>query len=247
MTKLTDFGFQQVPWQDKAKHVRDVFNSVAPKYDLMNDLMSLGLHRVWKRIAVALADVRPHDRILDLAGGTADLTRLMAPKISQPGEIILADINDEMLKVGRDKLINEGLWQKVKVIQANAECLPFPENYFNVVTIAFGLRNVTDKNAALQEMYRVLKPGGQILILEFSEVKQPFLKSVYDAYSFHILPKLGDWVASDAASYQYLAESIRKHPNQATLLQMMEAVGFEQCKVNNFLAGIVALHRGFKF
>jgi len=158
----------------------------------------------------------------------------------------LADINAAMLEVGRNKLIDAGFWRNVKVVQANAECLPFPDHYFNVVTIAFGLRNVTDKAAALKEMFRVLKPGGQVLILEFSEVKADFLKPIYDAYSFKILPKLGEWVAQDAESYQYLAESIRKHPNQAKLLEMLEIAGFEQCKVNNFLSGIVALHRGVK-
>ncbi len=242
----TDFGFQQVAWKEKAKRVGKVFSSVAPKYDVMNDLMSGGLHRIWKRMTVALADIRPHHRVLDLAGGTADLTTLIGPSITPPGELILADINAEMLTIGRNKLIDQGLWQKVKVVQTNAEALAFPTDYFDAVFIAFGLRNVTDKTAALSEIFRVLKPGGQAFILEFSEMKLPFLKPFYDAYSFKVLPKLGEWVAQDAKSYQYLAESIRRHPNQAALSKMMENVGFEKVRVNNFLAGVVALHRGIK-
>lgn len=242
----TDFGFEQVSWSDKANRVKAVFNSVAPKYDVMNDLMSLGFHRLWKRLTVDCAKLRPDSRVLDLAGGTADLTTRMAKEIGPLGTIILSDINAEMLAVGRNKLIDQGLWQRVSIIQANAECLPFPNNYFDVVTIAFGLRNVTDKSAALKEMYRVLKPGGQVLVLEFSELKSGFLKPLYDAYSFKILPKLGEWIAQDADSYRYLAESIRRHPNQQDLLAMLETAGFEQCQVNNFLGGVVALHRGFK-
>ena len=242
----TDFGFEQVPLSDKVRRVKEVFSSVAPKYDVMNDLMSLGLHRLWKRLAVDCAKLRPGDHVLDLAGGTADLTALMVKKVAPLGTVTLADINAEMLTVGRSKLIDQGLWQQVPIVQANAECLPFDSNYFDAVTIAFGLRNVTDKSAALKEMYRVLKPGGQVLVLEFSELKPDFLKPVYDAYSFKILPKLGEWIAQDGDSYRYLAESIRRHPNQATLLAMLEESGFTGCQVNNFLFGVVALHRGFK-
>lgn len=239
---VTDFGFTEIPKSEKVERVKAVFNSVAPKYDLMNDLMSLGLHRIWKRIAVMLADLRSGAQVLDLAGGTADLTRLMADK----AEVVLADINAEMLKIGREKLIDQGLWQRAKIVQLDAERLPFSEGTFDVVTIAFGLRNVTDKAAALKEMYRVLKPGGQVLILEFSECKPAVLKPLYDAYSFKVLPKLGGWIANDTDSYRYLAESIRKHPNQALLSEMMKLAGFAQIKVNNFLAGVVALHRGYK-
>jgi demethylmenaquinone methyltransferase/2-methoxy-6-polyprenyl-1,4-benzoquinol methylase len=208
--------------------------------------MSLGLHRLWKRLTVDCAKLRPGRLVLDLAGGTADLTALMTKKVAPLGRVTLADINAEMLEVGRSKLIDQGLWQQVDIIQANAECLPFADNYFDVVTIAFGLRNVTDKQLALKEMYRVLKPGGQVLVLEFSELKPAFLKPLYDAYSFKILPKLGEWVAQDGESYRYLAESIRRHPNQLDLLAMLEEEGFEQCQINNFLFGVVALHRGFK-
>jgi demethylmenaquinone methyltransferase/2-methoxy-6-polyprenyl-1,4-benzoquinol methylase len=220
---------------------------VAPRYDLMNDLMSLGLHRIWKRLTVALIDLPEQGRVLDLAGGTADLTALIAKKMAKKtGEIILSDINAEMLALGRNKLIDQGLWHQVKIVQADAENLPFFDNEFDAVTIAFGLRNVTDKDKALQEIYRTLKPGGEVFILEFSELKTEFLKPFYDAYSFKILPKLGEWIAGDAASYQYLAESIRRHPNQGALLAMLEKTGFAQCRVNNFLGGVVALHRGFK-
>lgn len=242
----TDFGFEQVPLSDKVRRVKEVFSSVAPKYDIMNDLMSLGLHRLWKRLTVDCAKLRSGVQVLDLAGGTADLAALMAKKVAPAGRVILADINAEMLAMGRNKLIDQGLWRQVSIVQANAECLPFDNDYFDVVTIAFGLRNVTDKSAALKEMYRVLKPGGQVLVLEFSELKPVFLKPFYDAYSFKILPKLGEWIAQDGDSYRYLAESIRRHPNQDAFLAMLQAAGFTGCQVNNFLFGVVALHRGFK-
>ena len=242
----TDFGYTQVPLSEKVNHVRKVFSSVASKYDVMNDLMSLGLHRIWKHIAVSLAQIQPNAQILDLAGGTADLAIRMGKKLNDQGSVILADINKEMLTIGRDKVVDAGLWKTIKPVQANAESLPFPTDHFDIVTIAFGLRNVTDKMAAIKEMYRVLKPGGQILILEFSQVKSEWLRSLYDTYSFQVLPKLGKWVANDEGSYRYLAESIRKHPNQQTLLEMMQEAQFEQCHVHNFLNGIVALHRGYK-
>jgi len=242
----TDFGFEQVPVSDKVRRVKEVFSSVAPKYDVMNDLMSLGLHRLWKRLTVDCAKLQPGAQVLDLAGGTADLATLMVKKVIPSGTVTLADINAEMLTVGRNKLIDQGLWRQVPIVQANAECLPFANNSFDVVTIAFGLRNVTDKSAALKEMYRVLKPSGQVLVLEFSELKADFLKPFYDAYSFKILPKLGEWIAEDGDSYRYLAESIRRHPNQQALLTMLEQSGFSGCQVNNFLFGVVALHRGFK-
>jgi len=243
--KTTHFGYQDVPWEEKQKKVAGVFHSVAQKYDVMNDLMSLGIHRVWKRFTIELSGVHQGQRVLDIAGGTGDLASKFARLVGSTGEVVLADINDSMLKVGRERLTDKGIAGNVRYVQANAECLPFPDDYFNCITIAFGLRNVTDKDAALRSMYRVLKPGGQLMILEFSKPHKAF-SPVYDLYSFKLLPLMGKIVANDAASYQYLAESIRMHPDQAALTQMMENAGFIQCAFHHLPAGVVALHRGYK-
>ncbi|MFT4560600.1 MAG: demethylmenaquinone methyltransferase/2-methoxy-6-polyprenyl-1,4-benzoquinol methylase [Gammaproteobacteria bacterium] len=237
-----DFGFESVAGPEKTRRVKAVFDSVATRYDFMNDLMSFGMHRLWKRMAVLAAMVRSDDQILDLAGGSGDLTRLFADRIGPKGHVIISDVNGEMLNVGRDRLIDAGLSEKISVVQANAELLPFPSQSFDVVSIAFGLRNVTNKMAALAEMYRMLKPGGRALVLEFSELKVPALQKIYDAFSFRVLPKLGQVVANDSESYRYLAESIRVHPNQDALLSMMESVGFERCRYRNMAGGVVALH-----
>ncbi|MDD3652005.1 bifunctional demethylmenaquinone methyltransferase/2-methoxy-6-polyprenyl-1,4-benzoquinol methylase UbiE [Immundisolibacter sp.] len=242
----TDFGFSEVPVAEKARRVRQVFDSVAPRYDLMNDLMSLGLHRVWKHLAVELAAVRPGERVLDLAGGTGDLTRLLAPRVGSAGRVLLADINGAMLARGRDRLLDAGVAGNVDFLQLDAERLPLADQSLDCVVIGFGLRNVTDKQAALCEMHRVLKPGGRALVLEFSRPVLPGLKPLYDAYSFQVLPRLGRLVAGDAASYRYLAESIRRHPDQDTLLSMLHAAGFERCQYFNFTGGIVAVHRGYR-
>ena len=242
----TDFGFSEVPVADKARRVRQVFDSVAPRYDLMNDLMSLGLHRVWKCLAVELAAARPGERVLDLAGGTGDLTRLLAPRVGSAGRVLLADINGAMLARGRDRLLDAGVAGNVDFLQLDAERLPLAGQCLDCVVIGFGLRNVTDKQAALTEMHRVLKPGGRALVLEFSRPVLPGLKPLYDAYSFQVLPRLGRLVAGDAASYRYLAESIRRHPDQDTLLGMLHAAGFERCQYFNFTGGIVAVHRGYR-
>lgn len=241
----THFGFQQVPRTEKAERVKQVFESVADRYDVMNDLMSLGVHRLWKKIVVAMAGVRTGDRVLDLAGGTGDLAAQFAKHAGEQGQVVLADINGAMLAVGRDNLFNRGV--VVNYAQVDAEILPFADNSFDLITIAFGLRNVTDKPAALRSMLRVLKPGGKVLILEFSELQIAPLKPVYDFYSFNLLPLLGKWVADDAESYRYLAESIRMHPNQHTLLQMMQHAGFERCEYYNLTGGVVAVHKGYKF
>jgi demethylmenaquinone methyltransferase/2-methoxy-6-polyprenyl-1,4-benzoquinol methylase len=245
-SKTTHFGFEEVAWQDKARRVRGVFDSVAPKYDLMNDLMSGGLHRIWKSFALSQTYLRPGQKALDVAGGTGDLTRGMAEQVGEQGLVVLSDINGSMLSHGRDRLIDAGIVQGVDYVQANAECLPFADSTFDCVTIGFGLRNVTDKDAALRSMYRVLKPGGQLLILEFSHPTAPGLKPLYDTYSFKVLPILGRLVANDEGSYRYLAESIRKHPDQETLLAMLKSAGFDQCRYHNLSGGIVALHRGYK-
>lgn len=245
-SKTTHFGFEEVAWQDKARRVRGVFDSVAPKYDLMNDLMSGGLHRIWKSFALSQTYLRPGQKALDVAGGTGDLTRGMASQVGEQGLVVLSDINGSMLSHGRDRLIDAGIVQGVDYVQANAECLPFADSTFDCVTIGFGLRNVTDKDAALRSMYRVLKPGGQLLILEFSHPTAPGLKPLYDTYSFKVLPILGRLVANDEGSYRYLAESIRKHPDQETLLAMLKSAGFDQCRYHNLSGGIVALHRGYK-
>lgn len=242
-----DFGYQQVPLTEKANKVADVFNSVATHYDLMNDLMSFGVHRWWKNFTVSLSQVRTGQNILDLAGGTGDLASQFAARVGKQGHVYLVDINAAMLNTGRDRLINAGLLENIRYIQADAEQLPFENNSFDCISIAFGLRNVTRKEAALQSMYRVLKPGGQLLILEFSRPIIPILKKMYDAYSFSLLPKLGEWVAGDADSYQYLAESIRMHPDQETLKTMALTAGFDQCKVHNLTGGIVAVHHAWKY
>ncbi|AEG31140.1 bifunctional demethylmenaquinone methyltransferase/2-methoxy-6-polyprenyl-1,4-benzoquinol methylase UbiE [Thiomicrospira cyclica] len=242
-----DFGFSQVPLQEKVKKVKGVFDSVAKNYDVMNDVMSMGIHRLWKQQTMALSGIRPGMTVLDLAGGTGDLSLAMAKKVGKDGTVVLADINESMLRVGRDRLIDAGVGAQVKFNVANAEALSFPDNHFDVVTMAFGLRNVTHKEQALAEIYRVLKPGGQALILEFSKVHNPLLSQAYDIYSFNILPKMGKLIAKDEASYQYLAESIRMHPDQETLKTMMVTAGFDRATYVNMTGGIVALHRGWKF
>ncbi len=280
MEKNTHFGFQTVSEAEKARKVGAVFDSVAPNYDLMNDVMSVGIHRYWKHFAAQLSGVRGDSRVLDLAGGTGDMASRLAARIgavapgvldrcsrrdstssipgvvppatlvhpcTSQGQLVVADINHAMLSVGRDRLVNEGAVGNILYVQADAEHLPFPDDYFDCITIAFGLRNVTHKDAALAAMYRVLKPGGRMLILEFSQPRATGLQSLYDWYSFNILPRLGKWIAQDEASYRYLAESIRMHPDQDTLKTMMGAAGFERCDYLNLSGGIVALHRGYKF
>jgi len=242
----THFGFRDVPVGEKQKLVGEVFSSVAGKYDLMNDLMSLGIHRVWKRYFVGTCQVKRGDRVLDLAGGTGDIAMLLRERVGSTGSIVLGDINGEMLKVGRDRMLDRGMVAGVEFVECNAEKLPFPDASFDLVTIAFGLRNVTDKDAALREMHRVLKVGGQARVLEFSEVKAEWFKPIYDFHSFKVLPSLGRLFAQDAGSYQYLAESIRKHPPQDELRGMMEAAGFARCHYKNLSAGIVAIHTGYK-
>jgi demethylmenaquinone methyltransferase/2-methoxy-6-polyprenyl-1,4-benzoquinol methylase len=244
MTEETHFGYEQVPVEDKAQRVRQVFDSVAGKYDLMNDLMSAGLHRLWKRFTVDATRVRPGMRVLDLAGGTGDLAAEFARRVGPGGRVVLTDINGTMLAGGRDRLINAGLI--LPVVQCDAEKLPFPDAHFDCVSIGFGLRNVTRKESALAEMRRVVKPGGVVAVLEFSRVWQP-LAPVYDWYSFKVLPRLGQFAAGDGASYRYLAESIRMHPDQATLKEMMEQSGFDRVEFHNLTAGVVALHLGYRF
>ena len=242
-----DFGYTQVLKQDKVKRVAEVFHSVADKYDVMNDLMSFGIHRIWKKITIEYSSVRKGQKVLDLAGGTGDLTAKFSQIVGDDGLVVLADINESMLKVGRDKLRDKGLFNNIEYVQANAEELPFADNYFDCITISFGLRNVTDKQKALQSMWRVLKPGGRLLILEFSKPQYQILNKAYDLYSFTMLPLMGKIVANDANSYRYLAESIRMHPDQKTLKKMMEDAGFVDVKYHNMTGGIVALHTGFKF
>ena len=242
----THFGYKTVNADDKASMVRGVFDSVAGKYDVMNDLMSFGVHRLWKRFAIELAGVRKGQRILDLASGTGDLADRFAGLVGPEGLVIMSDINAAMLNVGRDRMIDRGHAGNLQYTQINAEKLPVADNSLDLITIAFGLRNVTDKDAALRSMYRALKPGGRALVLEFSKPTNKPLEKLYDAYSFSLLPKMGKLVANDAESYQYLAESIRMHPDQETLKGMMETAGFERCDVHNLTGGIVAIHRGFK-
>ncbi len=242
----TDFGFTKIPIREKSHRVAEVFHSVANRYDLMNDLMSLGIHRLWKRFAIELAAIRPGETVLDLAGGTGDLAAAMARKVGDAGRVVLSDINASMLKNGRDRLLDEGLSDNVRVALANAETLPFPDSSFDCITIAFGLRNVTDKQTALDSMYRCLRPGGRLIVLEFSHVRTPALGKLYHFYSFSILPWLGEKVTNDRASYQYLAESIRMHPNQEKLKTMLQTAGLERCDVHNLSGGIVAIHRGFR-
>jgi len=245
--KTTHFGYQQVDWDEKKRRVADVFDSVADKYDVMNDVMSFGVHRLWKRFAIELSGARPGQRILDLAGGTGDLAARLSRLVGPQGQVVVGDINAAMLDVGRARLLDRGIGANVRFVQANAEQLPFPPNSFDAITIAFGLRNVTDKQRALASMYRTLKPGGRVLVLEFSKPTLPGLQQAYDLYSFKILPLLGRLIANDAGSYRYLAESIRMHPDQETLKAMMQSAGFEDCDYHNLSAGIVALHRGFRY
>jgi demethylmenaquinone methyltransferase / 2-methoxy-6-polyprenyl-1,4-benzoquinol methylase len=239
----THFGFQSVSEHEKTRKVRDVFHSVARRYDLMNDVMSAGMHRLWKRFTIEVSGVKAGDRVLDIAGGTGDLSRLFFKRIGNDGQLILTDINAAMLNIGRDRLLDEGI--AVPAIQCDAEKLPFPDQHFDCVSVAFGLRNMTHKDQALREMQRVLKPGGRLLVLEFSQVWKP-LAPLYDAYSFKLLPLMGKLLAKDAESYQYLAESIRMHPDQQTLRQMMLDAGFAQVDFYNLAAGVVALHKGWK-
>jgi len=242
--KTADFGFSKVAEEEKARKVAAVFDSVASRYDLMNDLMSAGLHRLWKRFAVEQSLTRPGERVLDVAGGTGDLTRLFARRVGPRGSVVITDINGPMLRRGRDRLIDEGL--VLPAVQCDAEKLPFPDAHFDCVCVAFGLRNMTHKDVAIAEMQRVLRPGGRLLVLEFSRVWQP-LAPLYDSYSFQVLPRLGKLIANDADSYRYLAESIRMHPDQDTLKQMMLDAGLERVEYFNLAAGVVALHRGFRF
>jgi demethylmenaquinone methyltransferase/2-methoxy-6-polyprenyl-1,4-benzoquinol methylase len=244
--RLVDFGFEKVAWGEKAQRVRSVFASVASKYDVMNDVMSFGVHRLWKQFTLSLTGLRPGQRALDVAGGTGDLALGMLRQVGKQGSVVLSDINPNMLERGRDRLLDKGAAGNVACLVADAERLPFDDNSFDCVTIGFGLRNVTDKAAALNSMLRVLKPGGQLLILEFSRPVAPGLKPLYDAYSFKVLPLLGRFIAGDEASYRYLAESIRMHPDQETLLEMLRTAGYAQVRYHNLSGGIVALHRGYK-
>jgi len=244
--RTVDFGFEKVAIREKAERVRAVFESVAGKYDVMNDLMSFGVHRLWKRFTLSLTGLKPGQNALDVAGGTGDLALGLLRQVGKDGRVVLSDINPRMLEVGRDRLLDAGHVGNVQCLVADAERLPFGDNSFDCITIGFGLRNVTDKAAALHSMYRVLKPGGQLLVLEFSTPVAKGLKPLYDAYSFNVLPLLGRLVAEDSASYQYLAESIRMHPNQETLLEMLQSAGFAQARYHNLSGGIVALHRGYK-
>src|SRR5450432_332273 len=244
--RSTDFGFERVAPEDKARRVRGVFDSVAENYDLMNDLMSAGAHRLWKRFTLSLTNLRPGQRALDVAGGTGDLAAGLLRQVGKSGRVVLSDVNPAMLEIGRDRLLDKGLVGNVECLVADAERLPFEDDRFDCVTIGFGLRNVTDKAAALKSMHRVLKPGGQLLVLEFSTQVAPGLKPIYDAYSFKVLPLLGKLIAQDADSYRYLAESIRMHPNQETLLEMLRSAGFALARYHNLTGGIVAVHRGYK-
>lgn len=244
--KTTHFGYQTVDAEEKQGKVADVFHSVAAKYDVMNDLMSFGIHRLWKRFTMEFTGVRKGDSVLDIAGGTGDLTMKFSDLVGPEGKVILADINDSMLKVGRDRLLDKGYSGNIECVQANAECLPFEDNSFDVVTMAFGLRNVTDKDQALREFNRVLKPGGRLLVLEFSKTNNPLLKKAYDLYSFTALPFMGKLITNDSESYRYLAESIRMHPGQDELKAMFEDAGFANCEYHNLTGGIVALHKGIK-
>ena len=242
----TDFGYERVRKEEKAGRVREVFDSVASRYDLMNDLMSGGMHRLWKRFTIELSGVRPGQTVLDIAGGTGDLAAKFSQRVGPDGHVILADINAAMLSVGRDRLIDKGALNNISVSQADAQFLPYADNSIDCITIAFGLRNVTDKALALRSMHRILKPGGRLLVLEFSKPTSPLLSQVYDAYSFSALPFMGKLITNDADSYRYLAESIRKHPDQETLLEMVEDAGFVDCRYHNMTGGIVAIHRGVK-
>ena len=245
--KTTHFGYQEIPVEEKTERVAEVFHSVAEKYDVMNDLMSLGIHRLWKRFAIDLLAAKKGQQVLDVAAGTGDLALKLARRVGEEGRVVLIDINESMLQIARRRLIDHGLVSNIDYIQANAEQLPLANNEFEGIIMGFGLRNVTDKAAALSSLYRVLKPGYACIILEFSHPTLEGVKSLYDTYSFSILPRLGKMVANDEASYRYLAESIRMHPNQETLKTMMQQAGFENCDVHNLSGGIVAIHRGYKF
>jgi len=243
----THFGFQTVSTHQKEIKVGEVFSNVAPYYDIMNDLMSFGIHRLWKRFTLECAHIQPGHHILDLAGGSGDLTRLFYQRIGETGSITLADINYAMIQQGRKRLLDLGLYRNLHFVEANAESLPFKNNFFDCITMAFGLRNVTDKNKALSSLFDVCKPGGKVMILEFSTPAITALTPLYDWYSFKILPKIGEWIAKDAANYQYLAESIRMHPNQTQLKSMIAQAGFEDCYYINLSGGIVALHIAYKY
>jgi len=243
--QTTHFGYESVPVREKAGRVKDVFDAVASRYDIMNDLMSGGMHRLWKRFTIEQAAVHRGQTVLDLAGGTGDLARVFTRQVGQSGQVVLADINAAMLQEGRRRLVDAGVAGNLSIAQVNAEALPFASDSFDCVTMAFGLRNVTDKDAALRSIFRVLKPGAKLLILEFSKPAE-FVRPIYDTYSFKVLPLLGQYVANDAKSYQYLAESIRMHPDQDTLLGMMQDAGFERCRFHNLAMGVVALHVGYK-
>lgn len=247
MKNTTHFGYRTVEANEKASLVAEVFRSVAPKYDLMNDVMSMGMHRLWKRYTINEAALREGQKVLDVASGTGDLAKAFAKIVGKSGQVIMTDINEAMLMVGRDRLTDAGVVGNIECVQADAENLPFADNYFDCITIAFGLRNVTNKDAALRSMYRILKPGGKLLILEFSQADNPILSKLYDFYSFNVIPKMGEVVTNDRDSYQYLVESIRMHPNQATLKSMLETAGFEDVTYHNMNGGIVALHKGWKY
>ena len=244
--KTTHFGYETVDAKQKAGRVAGVFHSVADNYDLMNDLMSAGIHRLWKHMTIEMSGVRKGHKVLDIAGGTGDLATKFSKIVGSEGSVVLADINESMLKVGRDRLIDRGITENVTFSQADAQYLPFPDDTFDVITIAFGLRNVTDKDMALRSMLRVLKPGGKLLILEFSKPTSSLLSKIYATYSFNVLPRLGKVFANDSDSYKYLAESIRMHPDQSTLLHMLDSAGFENTDFHNMTGGVVALHRGIK-
>jgi demethylmenaquinone methyltransferase/2-methoxy-6-polyprenyl-1,4-benzoquinol methylase len=245
--KTTHFGYQEVPLTEKAKRVGEVFHSVANNYDLMNDLMSFGIHRLWKKLTAELSGLKLGDTVLDIACGSGDLSKLYSKKVGSQGRVLLSDINRSMLDVGRDRMIDLNLSKNMAFVQANAECLPFADNSFDCLSIGFGLRNVTNQQIALNSMFKVLKPGGKLLILEFSKPTLPGLSPIYDAFSFKVLPKLGELIANDGESYRYLAESIRMHPSQETLKNMMAQAGFEDCYYHNLTGGIVALHIGYKY
>ena len=244
--ETTHFGYKDVPSGDKARLVGRVFASVAGRYDLMNDLMSLGVHRLWKQFAVGVSGVRAGHHVVDVAGGTGDLTARLARRVGNRGGVVCTDINSAMLDVGRDRLLDQGFVNNVGFVQADAEALPFADNSFDAATIAFGLRNVTRKERALQSMQRVIRPGGCVVVLEFSKLVLPWMQQLYDRYSFAVLPRLGEWVAHDRDSYQYLIESIRRHPDQETLAGMMREAGLERVSWNNLSGGIAAVHRGYK-
>lgn len=246
-SSTTHFGYREVPENEKANLVAEVFRSVAPKYDLMNDLMSFGLHRLWKRFTIDQAGLRPGHVVLDVASGTGDLARELAKAVGKQGKVFMTDINEAMLQVGRERLEDAGMLGNIECIQADAESLPFADHYFDCITIAFGLRNVTHKTAALKSMYRILKPGGKLLILEFSHAKSRLMNKLYDLYSFNVIPQMGALITNDRESYQYLVESIRMHPDQESLKTMMLESGFEDVRYFNLTDGIVALHKGYKY